>query len=84
MTTKEPRNRTPTTEFEALRRLLKCNKQQLAKRLGVTPTTLWKWEKLADEGEAQSAHARRAIAELFRVTLRAANHADEYLIDRKL
>jgi DNA-binding XRE family transcriptional regulator len=78
-----PRNRPPANEFEMLRRMLLCNKAQLAARIGVTPQTLWNWEQITAAGGRQSENTRRAVAELLRTTLRASNGADEYLIDRK-
>lgn len=65
------RNTTPTDIWEVLRRLLNCNKAQLAERLGVDPRTLRRWE----QGEA-GADAYRRAADLLRATLRAANDAD--------
>jgi DNA-binding transcriptional regulator YiaG len=77
------RNRAPANEFELMRRMLLCNKAQLAARLGVTPQTLWNWEQITAAGGQQSENTRRAVAELMRTTLRASNNADAYLIDRK-
>lgn len=77
------RNTTPATEWQALRRLLNCNKQQLAARLGITRQTLRVWEDATDRGEPASDNARRAAAELLQATLRAANNADDLLNPRK-
>ena len=65
------RNTTPASPWEALRRLLNCNKAQLAERLGASPRTLRRWE----EGEAGADAMRRASALLI-ATLRAADHSD--------
>lgn len=73
------KNTTPATVWEALRRLLNCNKQQLAARLGVTRQTLHEWEKMTDADEPISDNARRAAAELLTATLRAAGQADDLL-----
>jgi len=65
------RDTTPANIWEALRRLLNCNKTQLAARLGVTARTLHRWE----HGEAGAVAHRRA-ADLLQATLRAADNAD--------
>ena len=65
------RNTPPATPWEALRRLLNCNKSQLAERLGVTTRTLHRWEK----GEA-GADAFSRASQLMIATLRAADQAD--------
>lgn len=62
------RNTTPANVWIALRRLLNCNKTQLAERLGVNPRTLHRWEHGED-----SADAHRKAAQLMQSTLRAAN-----------
>lgn len=62
------RNTTPANVWDALRRLLNCNKTQLAERLGVTARTLHRWEN----GEA-GADAHRRAADLMQATLRAAD-----------
>jgi DNA-binding transcriptional regulator YiaG len=77
------RNTTPANEWQALRRLLLCNKSQLAARLGITRQTLRMWEDATDRGETASDNARRAAAELLTATLRAANNADDLLHPRK-
>jgi DNA-binding transcriptional regulator YiaG len=77
------KNTTPATVWEVLRRLLKCNKQQLAARLGVTRQTLRMWEDATERGEPISDNARRAAAELLTATLRAAANADDLLHPRK-
>jgi len=76
------KNTTPATIWEAMRRLLNCNKQQLAERLGVTRQTLRMWEEMTGRGEPISDNARRAAAELLTATLRAADNADELLRQR--
>lgn len=73
------RNTTPGNIWEALRRLLQCNKQQLASRLGVSRQTLRIWEDMTGAGEPISDNARRAAAELLTATLRAAGNADDLL-----
>lgn len=67
----DARNAPPADIWQALRRLLNCNRTQLAERLGVTRQTLRRWE----EGEA-GANAYRRASELLIATLRAAEHAD--------
>lgn len=61
------RNAPPTTVWEALRRLLACNRQQLAARLGVSRHTLQRWER----GELTEAGAAR-VAALMQETLATA------------
>ena len=65
------RNTNPATVWDALRRLLLCNKQQLADRLGVDRRTLHRWENC----EAGADAMRRASALLI-ATLRNADHSD--------
>jgi len=74
---------TPATVWEALRRLLQCNKQQLAARLGVSRQTLREWENLTGNGDQIEGNARRAAAELLTATLRAAGNADDLLRPRR-
>lgn len=76
------KNTTPATIWEALRRLLQCNKQQLAARLGVSRQTLREWENLTGNGDQIEGNARRAAAELLTATLRAAANADDLLRPR--
>jgi DNA-binding transcriptional regulator YiaG len=76
------KNTTPATVWEVLRRLLKCNKQQLAARLGVTRQTLRIWEEMTGRGEPISDNARRAATELLTATLRAADNTDDLLRNR--
>ena len=76
------KNTTPATVWEALRRLLNCNKQQLAARLGVTRQTLRIWEEMTGDDEPLSDNARRAAAELLTATLRTAGNADDLLNPR--
>ena len=76
-------NRSPKDIWETLRRLLDCNKEQLAARLGVTPKTLRGWENLTAKGEPITDNARRAAAELLTATLRAAGQADDMLRARE-
>ena len=61
------RNTPPATPWEALRRLLACNRQQLAARLGISRHTLQRWER----GELTEAGAAR-VAALMQETLAAA------------
>lgn len=65
------RNRPPATVWEALRRLLNCNKAQLAARLGVHPRTLRRWE---DEDAGRDGIDR--ASQLLIASLRAAGGAD--------
>lgn len=51
------RNTPPANVWEALRRLLNCNKAQLAAHLGVTPKTLARWEA---EGAGKNGHEKAA------------------------
>lgn len=74
-----PKNTTPATIWQALRRLLNCNRTQLAARLGITPRTLHNWEHSTDEGEQLTDRARDAAAELLTASLRAAGNADDLL-----
>lgn len=61
------RDTPPATVWEALRRLLACNKQELAARLGVSRHTLQRWERdeLTETGAAR-------VAALMQETLAAA------------
>lgn len=71
------KNAPPVSVWDALRRLLNCNRQQLADRLGVTARTLRRWE----QGEA-GADAHQRAAQLLRATLATAgadSHANPYL-----
>lgn len=77
------KNTTPATVWEVLRRLLQCNKQQLAARLGVSRQTLREWENLTGNGDQIEGNARRAAAELLTATLRAAGNADDLLRPRQ-
>ena len=52
------RNTPPASPWEALRRLLACNRQQLAARLGISRHTLQRWER----GELTEAGAARVAA----------------------
>ena len=61
------RDTPPATVWEALRRLLACNKQELAARLGVSRHTLQRWER--DE-PTETGPAR--VAALMQETLAAA------------
>jgi DNA-binding XRE family transcriptional regulator len=61
------RNTPPPSVWEALRRLLGCNKQELAARLGVSRHTLQRWER----DELPEAAAAR-VAALMQETLGAA------------
>lgn len=76
------RNTPALNEWELLRRLYQCNKSQLAKRMGVSPQTLRRFEAATAQGEPLNNHARRAVAELLRAALRIANNADDLLKDR--
>lgn len=72
-------NATPTNVFAALRRLLNCNKAQLAARLGVSARTLRRWEELDAAGEHPGTDAAARLAQVMQATLRAAN-ADVYAL----
>lgn len=66
------KNTTPANIWDTLRRLLNCNRSELAERLGVTPRTLRRWEDDDATGSAgKTAHERAAM--LLQSTLRAAN-----------
>lgn len=69
------RNRPPKDIFEALQRLLACNKTELAARLGVTPRTVQRWK---NEGEASDPDSKAAeiTARLMIATLTAGNCID--------
>lgn len=73
------RNTTPANIWEVLRRLLDCNKRQLAERLGVTRQTLHQWETPTEKGEKLSDKGREAVTDLLTATLRAADNAEEFL-----
>lgn len=73
------RNTTPANIYAALRRLLACNKAQLAERLGVSARTLRRWEELTAAGEHPGADAAARLSQLLQATLRAAN-ADVYAL----
>lgn len=49
------RNTPPPTIYEALRRLLACNKKELAERLGVNAVTLRRWEAHLEASHEESA-----------------------------
>ena len=76
------KNTPPANVWEALRRLLNCNKQQLAARMGITRQTLRIWEDMTRNGEPIEGNARRAAHELLTATLRAAGNADDLLRPR--
>jgi DNA-binding transcriptional regulator YiaG len=61
------RSAPPANVFEALRRLLGCNRQELAARLGISRHTLQRWERGQIPGPG-----RARVAELMRATLAAA------------
>lgn len=61
------RNAPPATPWEALRRLLACNRQQLAARLGISRHTLQRWER----GDLTEAGAAK-VAAIMQETLAAA------------
>lgn len=77
------RDNTPRHIWDTLRRLLRCNKQQLAARLGVSRHTLARWEDATEAGEPPGTHAEAAARELLIATLRAANGADAYASPRE-
>lgn len=67
------RNTPPANIWQTLRRLLNCNKQELAAHLGVTARTLRTWEAAAEaEGSSAGKAANEAAARLLSDTLRAA------------
>lgn len=71
------RNTPPANIWQTLRRLLNCNKQELAARLGVTARTLRNWEAATEtEGDSAGKAANAAAASLLQETLRAANNSD--------
>lgn len=73
------RNRPPQNVYDALRRLLRCNKAELAARLGVSARTLRRWEDLEAAGDHPGTDAAARLAQLLQATLRAAN-ADTYAL----
>ncbi|MCA1775522.1 MAG: hypothetical protein LC676_07930 [Loktanella sp.] len=73
MTTKDT---APAHIWEALRRLLNCNRKQLAARLGVNRHTLAGWERMTEAGENPGANAMRRASDLLIASLRAAQEAD--------
>lgn len=70
------RNAPPAHVWDALRRLLQCNKTELAARLGVAPRTLRHWEALTEQGESAGKAAEERASQLMVATLRAARDAD--------
>lgn len=76
MTGAEARNAPPRHVWEALRRLLRCNRQQLAERMDVSPRTLRRWEAQTEAGESPGRAAEDAASRLLIDTLRAADNAD--------
>ena len=67
------RNTQPANIWDVLRRLLRCNRQQLAARLGVSSRTLARWESGEPGPDAELRASRLLIA-----VLRSAKSADEY------
>lgn len=68
------RNTPPANIWQTLRRVLDCNKQELAARLGVTARTLRNWEAATEtENDSAGKAANEAAARLLQETLRAAN-----------
>jgi len=65
------RNTTPADPIDVLLRLLRCNRLELAERLGCNPRTLRRWER-----DGVPPHAWRLLSELLISTLRAAGSAD--------
>ena len=57
------RNSPPENIWVLLRRMLNCNKQELAAHLGVARHTLARWEKLSEGGEnpGQLAQAKASL-----------------------
>lgn len=73
------RNSPPRDVFTTLRRLLACNKSELAARLGVSARTLRRWEELNAAEHHPGADAAARLSQLMQATLRAAN-ADVYAL----
>jgi transposase len=68
------RNTPPANIWQTLRRVLNCNKQELAAHLGVNRHTLTRWEAATEaEGDSAGKAANEAAARLLQETLRAAN-----------
>jgi DNA-binding transcriptional regulator YiaG len=72
------RNTTPPHIWAALRRLLNCNRQQLAARLGVSARTLRRWETLTEDGDSPGKDAAERASALLISTLAAAGDSDIY------
>lgn len=70
------KNTNPAHIWQALRRLLNCNRTQLAARLGVNRHTLAGWERMTEAGENPGANAMHRASDLLIATLRAAGDAD--------
>lgn len=62
-------NEPPEHIWETLRRLLACNKSQLAKRLGISTETLRRWTAETEAGKSPGKDAEARAAELLQTTL---------------
>jgi len=69
------RNTPPANIWQTLRRLLNCNKAQLADRLGVTARTLRTWESETEASGTAGTNGDRRAADLLQTILRIA-HSD--------
>ena len=69
------RNTPPRDVWEALLRLRRCNKTQLAEALEVSPRTLRRWMQLTEAGEQPGAAASQAAGRLMFDTLHQAGAA---------
>ena len=70
------KNTNPAHIWQVLRRLLNCNRSQLAARLGVNRHTLAQWERMTEAGKNPGANAMRRASDLLISCLRAAGDAD--------
>lgn len=67
-----PRNQPPANVWETLRRLLLCNKKELAARLEVSARTLATWEAETEAGGSAGKRANAAAANLLQQILKEA------------
>lgn len=75
----EPRNQPPQDVWHALRRLLACNRAQLATHLGVDRRTLNRWEAATANGTDPGENAAIRAAQLMQWTLARAHALDAAL-----
>lgn len=77
MSEPDQRNTPPGSIWLALRRLHRCNRQQLADRLGVSARTLRRWEAATEAGTDPGPAATVKAALALQTALRAAAPADQ-------